>query len=87
MEAATAYSEIEFETRFLSIFGISDPFTEMLKAAGGIGGGGSGGGGGGQRSGFHKKEEATVVVLQVDGKELGRTVEKYLSKKNPIKLA
>ena len=87
VEAATAYSEIEFETRFFGLAGLTDPFTEMLKAASGIGSGGSGSGAGGQRSGFHKKEEATVVVLEVDGKELGRTVEKYLSKSNPIKLA
>lgn len=81
--AAQEYSEIKYD--YIS-FSFSDPFERLLKSASSAAGGGQGAAGGsGKRSGFQKKEEATVVILQLDGKELGRTVEKVLGKKNSVK--
>ena len=63
-----------------------DPFVNMLKAAGkagGAGGKGKGKGGAGGSNGA-AGGAPTVVVLELDGKELGRTVEALLSKRNKL---
>lgn len=75
--AAQEYSEIKYN--YLSYI-FDDPFTKMLQAAGSASAGSSGGG-----SAFRGDDGGSVVVLELDGRELGRTVEKVLGKRNSLK--
>jgi hypothetical protein len=91
VKAAEQYSEIKFESVFnpFGLGGGDDKFVAMVKALGGSGGGGKRGGGGAPASagGGGAPAASTVVVLELDGKELGRTVEKLLGKRNKLKTA
>ena len=73
-----------------------NPFVEMLKAAskvnfggganGGKGKGGAGGAGGeGGAAAGAGAGGPTTIILELDGKELGRTVEALLSKRNNLR--
>ena len=87
--AAAEYSEIKWS--FFGLAGmLTDPFVNMLKAAGGSGAAGAAGGAGGSggRGGPGASGGAgTTVVLELDGVVLGRTVEGLLNKRNKLKIA
>ena len=84
--AAQEYSEIRWDNLRGGWFSDEDkdPFTKMLDKV--IKLAGSGGGGGGKRGGGAAATGGpSTVILELDGKELGRTVEALLSKRNRLK--
>jgi hypothetical protein len=84
VDAADSYSEIHWGFYGGLFGGLMDPFTDMLKSATATSpapAAASSGGGGGTATGGGP----TIVTLELDGKELGRTVEKLLSKRNKLK--
>jgi hypothetical protein len=77
VDAAREYSELDLATRYTAMFGYGNEFERLLDKIGsalGTRGGGSGSGSGG----------SSTVVLELDGKELGRTVETLLGKRNKL---
>ena len=77
VDAARQYSELDLGTRFSVLGGVGNEFERLLEKIAKIssnqgGSGGSSGGGG------------STVVLELDGKELGRTVEGLLGKRNKL---
>ena len=80
VEAAREYSRLDLDSRYSGLFGGYDNDFERLieKIGSALGSSGGGRSGGGSSSG------ATTVVLVLDGKELGRTVEALLSKRNKL---
>jgi hypothetical protein len=61
-----------------------NPFVEMLKAATKVNGA-AGGKAGGATGGAAGGAGSTTVILELDGKELGRTVEALLGKRNKLR--
>ena len=77
VEAASAYSELDLGSRYFGFGGndferLLDKLATLMKNQPSGGSGGSSGNGGG------------TVVLELDGKELGRTVEGLLGKRNKL---
>ena len=81
VEVADEYSSLKY-----SLFGgdgeAQKDFADMLKSALGGAGGGAGRGTGG---GTAPSSRSSTIVLELDGKELGRTVESLLSRRNKLR--